>query len=80
MLQSWAVGFRRNCTLLLDTARGFPVRVGWIGFSGALYGLFAGAYTAGRGVEGFLVDHVQRTLNDKHEHTPSVYMDDPKLR
>ncbi len=43
MLQSWAVGFRRNCTLLLDTARGFPVRVGWIGFSGALYGLFAGA-------------------------------------
>ncbi len=44
MLQDRAVGFRRNCTLLLNTATGFSARVSWIEFSDAISGLRACAY------------------------------------
>jgi len=41
MLQDRAVGFGRNCTVLLNTATGFSARVSGIEFSGTISGLFA---------------------------------------
>jgi hypothetical protein len=41
MLQDWAVGFRRNCTVLLNTATGFFARVTWIERFDAVFGLCA---------------------------------------
>jgi hypothetical protein len=43
MLQDGTVGFRRNCTLLLNTATRFSARISWIEFFDAISGLFAGA-------------------------------------
>jgi hypothetical protein len=42
MLPDWTVGFRRNCTLLLNTAIGFSARISWIEFFDAISGLFSG--------------------------------------
>ncbi len=43
MLQDWAVGFDRNCALLLNTAPRFSARVGWIGLFDIIPRLFARA-------------------------------------
>jgi hypothetical protein len=43
MLQDWAVGVRRNCNLLRNTAARFFVRVNRIEFSDAISGLSVAA-------------------------------------